>query len=76
MQNIKSRLKKINGQISGIIRMIDKKEDCEKIIVQFQAVKAAIESAFAENLSMDLGECLQKKDSKNIKKILKLISKK
>jgi len=76
MQNINLRLKKVIGQISGIIKMIDQKQNCEDIIVQFQAVKAALDSAFSNALNMNLEECLKKKDSKNIKNILKLIAKK
>ena len=76
MKNIQKRLNKVIGQISGINKMIEEKQDCEKIIVQFQAAKAALESAFSESLSKNLEKCIQKKDSKNIKNILKLISKK
>jgi DNA-binding FrmR family transcriptional regulator len=76
MQDTIIRLKKVIGQISGIIKMTEEKQDCEKIITQFQAAKAALESAFAESLNTNLEQCMQKKDSKNMKSILKLISKK
>lgn len=75
MQDINIRLKKIIGQLTGIMKMTDEKQDCEKIIIQFQAAKAALDSAFAENLNANLEKCLQKKDSKNMKNILNLISK-
>jgi DNA-binding FrmR family transcriptional regulator len=76
MQDINNRLKKVIGQLTGIMKMIDEQQDCEKIIIQFQAAKAALDSAFFESLNTNLEKCLQKKDSKNIKNILKLISKK
>ena len=76
MQDINIRLKKIIGQLNGIMKMMDDKQDCEKIITQFQAAKAALNSAFTEILNANLEQCLQKKDSKNMKNILKLISKK
>jgi len=76
MQDINNRLKKVIGQLTGIMKMIDEQQDCEKIIIQFQAAKAALDSAFSESLNTNLEKCLQKKDSKNIKNILKLISKK
>ena len=75
MQDINIRLKKVIRQISGIMKMIEEEQDCEKIIVQFQAAKAALDSAFSENLNNKLSECLKKKDSKSIKNIVKLISK-
>jgi len=75
MKDINVRLKKIIGQLTGITKMIDENQDCEKIIIQFQAVKAALDSAFSESLSLNLEECLSKKDSGKMKKILKLIIK-
>ncbi len=75
-ENVNIRLKKVAGQVFGIIKMIEEKQDCEKIIIQFQAVKAALDSAFSESLKINLENCLKKRDSKNMKNILKLISKK
>jgi DNA-binding FrmR family transcriptional regulator len=37
------RLKRIEGQIRGIERMIEEGRDCESIITQMGAVRAAIE---------------------------------
>ena len=76
MQNINIRLKKVIGQISGIMKMIKKKQDCKKIIIQFQDAKAALTSAFSESLNAGLEKCLKEKDSESMKNILKLISKK
>ncbi len=55
--------------------MIEEKEDCEKTIIQFQAAKGALESAFSEMLSSNLKKCLKEKDNKSIEKIIHLISK-
>jgi len=76
MKEINGRLKKIAGQINGIIKMIDEGQDCEKIITQFQASKAAIDSAYAEILSQNLQNCLKSKDAQQMNKIVKLITKK
>jgi len=79
MKTINTRLKKVIGQISGIIKMIEEEQDCEKIIIQFQAAKAALDSAFCENLNLNLKKCCtdnKNLKNKNISKILKLISKK
>lgn len=76
MKKIITRLKKINGQIEGIIKMFEKEEGCEKIIIQFQAVQSALDSAFSEALNDNLEICLKGQDTNKIKKIIKLISKK
>lgn len=74
MQDINIRLKKIIGQLSSIDKMIDENQNCDQIIIQFLAVKGALNSAFSKVLEVNLENCLQNKDEKSIKKILKLIS--
>lgn len=41
-ENLHRRLKKIQGQISAIDRMIDEDIPCEDILVQINAVKSAV----------------------------------
>ena len=41
------RLKKIEGQIRGLQRMVADERDCESIITQLAAVRSAIDSAGA-----------------------------
>jgi CsoR family transcriptional regulator, copper-sensing transcriptional repressor len=36
------RMKRIEGQARGIQRMLDEGEDCEQILIQLGAIKAAI----------------------------------
>ena len=70
-----TRLKKVNGQINWIIKMIEEKQDCEKIIIQFQAAKSALEWAFWQALNNNLEKCLANKDPELTSKIIKLIAK-
>ncbi len=76
MDDIVTRLKKVNGQIQGLVRMIEHQEHCEKVIVQFQAAKAALDKTYSLVLNNSLKECLSDRDSENTERILKLISKK
>lgn len=41
-ENLHRRLKKIQGQIAAIDRMIDEDVPCEDILVQINAVKSAV----------------------------------
>ncbi|HED30634.1 MAG TPA: transcriptional regulator [Prosthecochloris aestuarii] len=76
MEDIVLRLKKVNGQVQGLIRMIEERENCDKVIVQFQAAKAVLDKTYSQVLNSSLQECMSHHDSENIEKILKLISKK
>ena len=55
-----SRLKKIEGQIRGIQRMIENESQCEDIITQMAAVRAAIESVGALVLNNYMKICFHK----------------
>ena len=43
--DIKNRLKSINGQIEGIVKMLDEGKEPEKIIFQFKAVDKGLQKA-------------------------------
>lgn len=57
-KNLLARLRKIEGQARGIQRMIEEGRDCEEIIIQLTALKAAVSRACAAAVSGHLEECL------------------
>jgi len=75
MDDVIVRLKKVNGQIQALMRMIEGGDECDRVVTQFQAAKAALDKTFSLVLERNLKECLNQDDSKNVEKILKLISK-
>lgn len=44
-KDIKTRLKSINGQLSGLIKMLDDDTDPEKILIQFKAAQKGLDKA-------------------------------
>lgn len=42
--DIRTRLKKIEGQIRGLQGMIDAEKDCEQILIQTRAVQSALKA--------------------------------
>jgi len=44
-KDIKTRLKSINGQIGGLIKMLDEDTDPEKILIQFKAAQKGLDKA-------------------------------
>jgi CsoR family transcriptional regulator, copper-sensing transcriptional repressor len=75
MKDVTLRLKKVAGQLEGLIRMIEREDECSQVITQFQAAKAALDSTFSLVLHRNLKECMSHKDMDNIETILKLINK-
>ena len=44
-KDIKKRLQSINGQIGGLIKMLDEDTDPEKILIQFKAAQKGLDKA-------------------------------
>ncbi len=53
------RLRRIEGQIRGLQRMISADQDCEAILTQFLAVTAALKQTAANLVSEHLIECVR-----------------
>ncbi|OMH40936.1 metal-sensitive transcriptional regulator [Desulfurobacterium indicum] len=54
------RLKRIEGQIRGLQRMIEEGEHCEDVLIQLSAVKSAIESLSVAVMGSYLKHCFVK----------------
>jgi DNA-binding FrmR family transcriptional regulator len=56
-QNIKSRLRKIEGQIRGLQGMIDADKECEQILTQARAAHSALKAVCNLILKVYLVKC-------------------
>lgn len=56
---MKNRLKRIDGQICGILRMMEQGEDCRDIVTQMTAARTAIDRALGLVVGKNLEECLR-----------------
>jgi DNA-binding FrmR family transcriptional regulator len=52
------RLRRIEGQVRGIQRMIERGEECEAILTQVLAARSALDRVAAQVVSASLEECL------------------
>ena len=53
-----SRLRRVEGQIGGLQRMIEQERSCEEIIVQMSAARAALDKTALLILRQHLSQCL------------------
>jgi DNA-binding FrmR family transcriptional regulator len=58
-EEILGRLRKIEGQVRGVIRMIEDQRRCEDILVQVAAIRAAINQVGAQMLVVRFTTCLE-----------------
>ncbi|AJH77293.1 metal-sensitive transcriptional regulator [Heyndrickxia coagulans] len=56
---IKNRMKRIEGQVRGILRMMEEEKDCKDIVPQMAAVRSAIDKTIALVVSTNLEQCIR-----------------
>lgn len=54
-EDLMRRLKRIEGQARGVQRMLDEGEDCEQILIQLGAMKAAINRVAMKAVACNMG---------------------
>ncbi len=57
-ENINNRLKRIEGQVRGIMKMVDEDKNCEDILIQIAAVKSALHKTGQIILEGHLQHCV------------------
>lgn len=66
------RLKRAQGQIGGIVRMLEEGRDCEEIMVQVSAVAKAVDRAGFSIIAGGMRECLDSNDASATDRLEKL----
>lgn len=57
-QEISQRLKKIEGQIKGIQKMLAERRSCEEVITQIMAARAALDKVAGQIVLTHMDECV------------------
>lgn len=57
-QKIKERLRRIEGQVRGIHRMIDEGRPCVDVVTQLLAARAALDRVAEQVITSHVDECL------------------
>lgn len=55
---IKNRLKRIEGQVRGVLRMMEEGNDCQNVINQLSAIRSAVDKTTVHVIGLDMGNCL------------------
>ena len=70
---IKNRVKRIEGQVRGILRMMEEKKDCKDVITELFAARTAIDRTIGVIVSSNLVECVQKANTSGEKSMEELV---
>lgn len=57
-----NRLKRIEGQIRGVLRMIEAGDDCRDVVTQLSASRSAIDRTIGVIVSSNLIACMEEQE--------------
>ena len=58
-----NRIKRIEGQLRGILRMMEEEKDCKEVITQLSAVRSGVDRTIGVIVSNNLMTCIQNADT-------------
>ncbi|MDN5795327.1 MAG: metal-sensitive transcriptional regulator [Intrasporangium sp.] len=69
-----NRIKRAQGQLGGVLRMLEEGRDCEQVVTQLAAVSKALDRAGFAIIASGLQQCLTASDDAemDVKKMEKL----
>ncbi|MFC5449619.1 metal-sensitive transcriptional regulator [Paenibacillus aestuarii] len=56
---IKNRLKRIEGQVRGVLAMMEEGKDCRDIVTQLSAIRTAVDRTIGTVIGANLEHCIQ-----------------
>ncbi|GGG25217.1 hypothetical protein GCM10007425_19750 [Lysinibacillus alkalisoli] len=54
-----NRIKRIEGQLRGILRMMEDEQSCKDVVTQLSAVRSAVDRTIGVIVSTNLLDCVQ-----------------
>lgn len=71
--SVKKRLKRIEGQVRGVLRMMEQEEGCKDVVSQLSAIRSAVDKAIAYIVAVNLEHCIleEGKAGKDTSKLVK-----
>ncbi|WP_448058854.1 metal-sensitive transcriptional regulator [Cellulomonas hominis] len=58
MSKVSNRLKRAQGQLAAVVRMLDEGRDCEDVVTQLAAVSRALDRAGFAIIASGMRQCL------------------
>lgn len=60
-----NRMKRIEGQVRGVLKMMEDEKECRDVVTQMSAVRSAIDRTAALVVSQNLEECIRSEQGDN-----------
>ncbi|WP_085524394.1 metal-sensitive transcriptional regulator [Tuberibacillus sp. Marseille-P3662] len=64
-EKVKNRMRRIEGQVRGVIKMMEEEKDCRDLVSQMSAVRSALDKSIAVIVSSNLEQCVREQVDKD-----------
>lgn len=61
--DVKKRLRRIEGQVRGVLKMMEEGKHCKDVVSQLSAIRNASDKAIAYIVAKNLGECIMEQQA-------------
>ena len=58
-QDVKNRLKRVEGQIRGVLKMMEEGKECKDVVTQLSAARSAMDRSLAYIVAKNLETCIR-----------------
>lgn len=58
-ENTRHRLRRIEGQVKGILTMMENRKECRDVVTQLSAVRSALDGLMGVIVSLNLEQCIR-----------------
>lgn len=69
-QQMVNRIKRVEGQLRGVLRMMEEDKECRDVITQLSAVRSAIDKSIGLIVSENLVKCVVDGEENNKQKLI------
>lgn len=56
---IKNRLRRLEGQLRGVLNMMEQEKDCRDVVTQLSAIRSAVDRAIGVVVASNLESCIR-----------------
>ncbi|GAA0445140.1 MAG: metal-sensitive transcriptional regulator [Bacillota bacterium] len=72
-EKVMNRMKRIEGQIRGLLKMMEEQKDCRDVVTQMSAARSALDRTAALIVSQNLEKCIreEQRNGENTEELIK-----
>lgn len=57
--DVKNRLRRVEGQVRGVLSMMEQGKDCKDVVTQLSAIRSAVDRVIMYVIGENMGQCIR-----------------